>query len=283
MPSSLSQRPQLSPSARARPNPLPSDQGGCLERRGCHQTGVRQSHGTAAQGEPHPHRKDRTRLPPARQAESGADPGQRQGEERVNMDEAIGDPVTIQLAEKRAAGGERFLQIAESNPQTQRHKLTRVPFQVSRLMEFCSLRELQNQTGHMTSGIGRSSIAEGVVRQRTRRLRGGRGRACHQGLSQPEHGDHRDRGQRPEDPRGNHLRGLRLHHPRLLPRGLREPLARRARQRVEDDPCDGLRARSREIEPGSAMQMRGDASGRTTVETLGTAHKIKVPGRPRHQ
>ncbi len=29
--------------------------------------------------------------------------------------------------------------------------MTRVPFQVSRLMEFCSLRELQNQTGHDVS------------------------------------------------------------------------------------------------------------------------------------
>jgi hypothetical protein len=30
-------------------------------------------------------------------------------------------------------------------------KLTRVPFQVSRLMEFCTKRELQNQTGHSAS------------------------------------------------------------------------------------------------------------------------------------
>jgi len=29
-----------------------------------------------------------------------------------------------------------------------KHKLTRVVFQVSRLMEFCTKRELQNQTGH---------------------------------------------------------------------------------------------------------------------------------------
>ena len=56
--------------------------------------------------------------------------------------------LTIQQAEKLSVGGEQFLQIAEPNPQTQRHKLTRVPFRVSRLMEFCSIRELQNQTGH---------------------------------------------------------------------------------------------------------------------------------------
>jgi DNA topoisomerase VI subunit B len=55
---------------------------------------------------------------------------------------------SVQQAEKPAIKRPQFLQIAELNPQKQRHKLTRVPFEVSRLMEFCSLRELQNQTGH---------------------------------------------------------------------------------------------------------------------------------------
>ena len=44
--------------------------------------------------------------------------------------------------------GDRFLQVEKPKPRKQRLKLTRVPFEVSRLMEFCSLRELQNQTGH---------------------------------------------------------------------------------------------------------------------------------------
>jgi DNA topoisomerase VI subunit B len=35
----------------------------------------------------------------------------------------------------------------QSKPKTEL-KLTRVAFRVSRLMEFCTLRELQNQTGH---------------------------------------------------------------------------------------------------------------------------------------
>jgi hypothetical protein len=39
----------------------------------------------------------------------------------------------------------RFLQIKAKK---QKHKLTRVAFRVSRLTEFCSLKELQNQTGH---------------------------------------------------------------------------------------------------------------------------------------
>ena len=40
---------------------------------------------------------------------------------------------------------ERFLQIKAKKG---KHKLTRVAFRVSRLTEFCSLKELQNQTGH---------------------------------------------------------------------------------------------------------------------------------------
>src|SRR5262249_5341186 len=58
-------------------------------------------------------------------------------------------PSQIQQAEKPTQGA-RFLQIVAKteNPTSSRHKLTRVTFTVSRLMEFCSKRELQNQTGH---------------------------------------------------------------------------------------------------------------------------------------
>src|SRR5262245_66310688 len=46
----------------------------------------------------------------------------------------------------------RFLQIVAKPDRLARrktkHKLTRVAFRVSRLMEFCTKRELQNQTGH---------------------------------------------------------------------------------------------------------------------------------------
>ena len=66
----------------------------------------------------------------------------------ANSVHCVASALTVQQAENSRVGGERFLQIAEPNPQKQRHKLTRVPFQVSRLMEFCSIRELQNQTGH---------------------------------------------------------------------------------------------------------------------------------------
>src|SRR5262249_6390337 len=53
---------------------------------------------------------------------------------------------------KKPTEGSRFLQIvAKPGRPTRRktkHKLTRAVFQVSRLMEFCTKRELVNQTGH---------------------------------------------------------------------------------------------------------------------------------------
>jgi hypothetical protein len=61
----------------------------------------------------------------------------------VDRCNCMASPAAIQQAEKVPVGGERFLQIAERNPQKKWHKLTRVAFQVSRLMEFCSLRAPQ--------------------------------------------------------------------------------------------------------------------------------------------
>src|SRR5258707_8845679 len=53
---------------------------------------------------------------------------------------------------KKPTKGPRFLQIVAKPERSARKKsepkLTRVTFKVSRLMEFCSERELQNQTGH---------------------------------------------------------------------------------------------------------------------------------------
>jgi len=53
---------------------------------------------------------------------------------------------------KRLPRKAQFLQIVakpdRSAPSKAKHKLTRLSFTVSRLMEFCSERELQNQTGH---------------------------------------------------------------------------------------------------------------------------------------
>jgi hypothetical protein len=60
----------------------------------------------------------------------------------------VASAASIQQAENPAVEGARFRQDSEPNYQKQRHKLRRVPFEVSQLMEFCSLRELQNQTGH---------------------------------------------------------------------------------------------------------------------------------------
>jgi DNA topoisomerase VI subunit B len=65
-------------------------------------------------------------------------------------------PTNFQQAEK-SDDDRRFLQIVakprrrvsrKSKAKKSEPKLTRVAFRVSRLMEFCTLRELQNQTGH---------------------------------------------------------------------------------------------------------------------------------------
>jgi DNA topoisomerase VI subunit B len=56
---------------------------------------------------------------------------------------------SIQHAKKPRTRAQ-FLQIAADpvHPKGKQHKLTRVAFSVSRLTEFCTLRELQTQTGH---------------------------------------------------------------------------------------------------------------------------------------
>src|SRR5262245_34552052 len=66
-----------------------------------------------------------------------------------------GDTLHFQQA-KKPTPRSRFLQIVAAPDRAVRRKskaksqpkLTRVAFRVSRLMEFCTLRELQNQTGH---------------------------------------------------------------------------------------------------------------------------------------
>src|SRR6516165_3510271 len=67
--------------------------------------------------------------------------------------ETSGEPLDFQQA-KNPAADPQFLQIVANPGQSGRGKpepkLTRVAFKVSRLMEFCSERELQNQTGHST-------------------------------------------------------------------------------------------------------------------------------------
>jgi hypothetical protein len=57
----------------------------------------------------------------------------------------IAQPVGDFQQAKRLAEDDRFLQIKAKRD---KHKLTRVAFRVSRLTEFCSIKELQNQTAH---------------------------------------------------------------------------------------------------------------------------------------
>jgi hypothetical protein len=75
------------------------------------------------------------------------------GPEDVQPDQGPGESSTTDIEQaKNPTTDPQFLQI-EANPKRAvrkkpEPKLTRVAFKVSRLMEFCSLRELQNQTGH---------------------------------------------------------------------------------------------------------------------------------------
>jgi hypothetical protein len=64
---------------------------------------------------------------------------------------ALAEPAHFQQA-KKSTSRSQFLQIGAKPKRAARQKpepkLTRVAFRVSRLMEFCTRRELQNQTGH---------------------------------------------------------------------------------------------------------------------------------------
>jgi len=56
-------------------------------------------------------------------------------------------PPDFEPAQKPAEGAQ-FLPIVAKPAERREHKLTRVAFRVSRLMEFCTEKELVNQTGH---------------------------------------------------------------------------------------------------------------------------------------
>jgi DNA topoisomerase VI subunit B len=68
--------------------------------------------------------------------------------QQVHQDRCAPSDSDFQQA-KTGDGDASFLQIvAKPDAEAPQKKLTRVAFKVSRLMEFCSVRELQNQTGH---------------------------------------------------------------------------------------------------------------------------------------
>jgi hypothetical protein len=75
--------------------------------------------------------------------------------ERHRRDLVEADGIEFEQA-KRPTRRPQFLQIVAKRDRATRskpkskleQKLTRVAFRVSRLMEFCTKRELQNQTGH---------------------------------------------------------------------------------------------------------------------------------------
>ena len=118
----------------------------------------------------------------------------------------------------------QFLQIV-AKPRAR--KLTRVAFKVSRLMEFCSERELQNQTGHSVYEWPTVICKELIDNAFD---------ACEEAEVAPEiavsrrSGRHHHPGQRRRDRRRDHRVGSRLHHPGFFERGVSpaRPEARRA-------------------------------------------------------
>ena len=117
-------------------------------------------------------------------------------------------------------------------------KLTRVAFKVSRLMEFCTRRELVNQTGPRRPGMA-ARRRQGIDRQRARRLRGGGGRAGHHGYGRAR--PDRRRGQRaaestprPSEACSTTRSGSRRARPM-------RPDERRSGERAQDHPRYGLR------------------------------------------
>ena len=93
-------------------------------------------------------------------------------------------------------------------------------FRTSRLLDFCSEKELTAQTGHPPAEWP-LVVAQGAGRQRARRLRGGRDRAGDRRPRRRER-DHRHR-QRPRDAARGGRGGARLRRPRQFPRGYVAP------------------------------------------------------------
>ena len=187
----------------------------------------------------------------------------------VQPGKRLASPGAIQQA-KNPARGPQFLQIvakperaaARGKPEP---KLTRVAFRVSRLMEFCSERELQNQTGHSVYEwplvVAKELIDNALD-------------ACEEAEVAPEiavivePGHDRRSGQRGRHRRRDHRVGSRLHDPGVEPRGVCLADARRAGQRLKDHSRHGLRARSRAAATATA-------AGVTIIEARGVEHRIE--------
>jgi len=66
---------------------------------------------------------------------------------RATKAEVETSPPDFEQAQKPAEEAQ-FLPIVAKPTERREHKLTRVAFAISRLMEFCSEKEMVNQTGH---------------------------------------------------------------------------------------------------------------------------------------
>ena len=159
------------------------------------------------------------------------------------------------------------VQAAVSQPKEKSmdQRLVRETFRTSRLLDFCSEKELQAQTGHEMADWPLVIVKE-AHRQRARRLRGSRHRAGDRGpRRRRRHHDRRQRSGHAGDD-GRVDPGLRC--PRLVPRGLCLADARRPGQCAEDDrsPCRSC--------------CRAESRGTVEIDAAGPAASYRFRRRP---
>ena len=115
--------------------------------------------------------------------------------------------------------------------------LDRTTFETSRLLDFCSEKELTAQTGHEPDKwplVILKELTDNAL-DGCEEARHGAGNHGHRRRGRNQHC-----GQRPGNPRQHRGKPTRLFHPRIEPRGIREPDPRRPGQRLKDDSCHAV-------------------------------------------
>ena len=159
-------------------------------------------------------------------------------------------------------------------------KLTRVPFTVSRLMEFCTRRELVNQTGHDVSEwplvVLKELIDNSLDAAEEAEI------APVVSITVKRQHDHHH-GQRPGHSGEDDRRRPRLQHPGVVTRGLRVADAGCAGQRAQDHPADGLCAGRAPRRRGFRQDHHRGARDRAPHRVRGRSHPARAEDRAHHE
>ena len=138
-------------------------------------------------------------------------------------------------------------------------RLQRETFRTSRLLEFCSVKELTAQTGHHPDRLA-ARHPEGVARQRDRCLRGGRHSAGNRGQGIDRARRDLDQRQRPRPAGENHQRRPRLH-------------GRASSREAYCSPTRGAQGNALKTICAMPFCLAGDV-GRIRVDADGLSHQI---------